>query len=48
MDSKLNGKVTCVDYDPQWRDEFEKVKSYLYSLLKDHVIAIEQIGRAHV
>lgn len=48
MDSKLNGKVTCVDYDPQWRDEFEKVKSYLYSLLKDHVIAIEHVGSTSV
>jgi GrpB-like predicted nucleotidyltransferase (UPF0157 family) len=48
MDSKLKGRVTCVDYDPQWRDEFEKVKSYLYSLLKDHVIAIEHVGSTSV
>lgn len=48
MDSKLKGRVTCEDYDPRWRDEFEKVKGYLYSLLKDHVIAIEHVGSTSV
>lgn len=48
MENKTKGRVTCVDYDPQWRDEFEKVKSYLYSLLKDHVIAIEHVGSTSV
>jgi len=48
MDSKLKGKVACVDYDPQWRAEFKKVKNYLYSLLKDHVVAIEHVGSTSV
>lgn len=48
MDSKLKGKVTCIDYDPAWPMEFEKIKDYLYSLLKDHVIAIEHVGSTSV
>lgn len=48
MDSKLNGLVTCVSYDPIWVSEFERVKSYLFGILKDKVIAIEHIGSTSV
>jgi GrpB-like predicted nucleotidyltransferase (UPF0157 family) len=48
MNYKLKSKVVCVDYDPQWKDEFERVKTYLNSLLKDHVIAIEHVGSTSV
>lgn len=48
MDSKLKGKVTCIDYDPTWQVEFEKVKHVLFELLKDTVIAIEHVGSTSV
>ncbi|PKM66579.1 MAG: hypothetical protein CVU94_07455 [Firmicutes bacterium HGW-Firmicutes-19] len=48
MDSKLKGRVTCVDYDPNWQVEFVKVKHALFGLLKDTVIAIEHVGSTSV
>jgi GrpB-like predicted nucleotidyltransferase (UPF0157 family) len=48
MDSKLRGKVVCVDYDPLWPFEFEKVEHFLMGLLKDHVIAIEHVGSTSI
>jgi GrpB-like predicted nucleotidyltransferase (UPF0157 family) len=48
MDSKLKGLVTCVNYNPIWKNEFRKVESYLFDLLKDNIIAIEHIGSTSV
>ncbi|PKM86675.1 MAG: hypothetical protein CVU85_07415 [Firmicutes bacterium HGW-Firmicutes-10] len=48
MDSKLKGKVTCIDYDPKWQVEFANVKHVLFELLKDTVIAIEHVGSTSV
>ncbi len=48
MDSKLKGKVTCVNYDPHWTEEFKKVKIYLQSLIKDHIVEIEHVGSTSV
>lgn len=48
MDSKLRGKVICVDYDSNWPIEFEKIKHFLMGLLKNHVIAIEHVGSTSI
>jgi GrpB-like predicted nucleotidyltransferase (UPF0157 family) len=48
MDSKLRGKVICVDYDSNWPVEFEKIKHFLMGLLQDHVIAIEHVGSTSI
>jgi GrpB-like predicted nucleotidyltransferase (UPF0157 family) len=48
MDSKLNDKVVCLDYDPRWIEEFENIKLYLQRILNDHIIAIEHVGSTSV
>lgn len=48
MDSKLKGHVLCLDYDPMWKLEFEKIKDYLCSILCNHIIAIEHVGSTSV
>jgi GrpB-like predicted nucleotidyltransferase (UPF0157 family) len=37
-----------MDYDPEWKVEFDKIKDYLFSLLCDHIMAIEHVGSTAV
>jgi GrpB-like predicted nucleotidyltransferase (UPF0157 family) len=48
MDSKLNDKVVCLDYDPRWIEEFENIRLYLQRILNEHITAIEHVGSTSV
>lgn len=41
-------RVTVVPYDPKWREEYEKIKSYFESALGNSIIAIEHVGSTSV
>ncbi|MCL1831097.1 MAG: GrpB family protein [Oscillospiraceae bacterium] len=40
--------VEVVEYDPNWKDEFEKIKGELLNVLDGYVIAIEHVGSTSV
>lgn len=41
-------KVIVVEYDPNWKIEFEKIKDELTHVLKDSVLSIEHVGSTSV
>jgi len=41
-------KVVVVNYDPAWRQEFEKIKGQLEDVLSAHVLSIEHVGSTSV
>ena len=40
--------VIVEDYNPMWKEEFQKIKNELLKVLKDKVIAIEHVGSTSV
>ena len=41
-------RVIVVEYDPNWKLEFEKIRDELADVLKDNVISIEHVGSTSV
>lgn len=40
--------VIVVPYNPAWKDEFQKIKTYLLEALEDNVVSIEHVGSTSV
>ena len=40
--------IIVVPYDPRWKNEFQKIKSYLEKEIKDSIIGIEHVGSTSV
>lgn len=41
-------KVFVVPYDSKWKDEFQRIKSYLQDILEKSIIAIEHVGSTSI
>lgn len=41
-------RVIVVLYDPKWKNEFQKIKSYLEKALENSIITIEHVGSTSV
>jgi GrpB-like predicted nucleotidyltransferase (UPF0157 family) len=44
MDMKMKGIVRVVPYDPEWKNEFLKIKAMLDACVGDLIISIDHIG----
>lgn len=41
-------RVTVVQHDSKWNNEFQKIKSYLEKTLKNSIVAIEHVGSTSI
>lgn len=48
MDPKMQGRVTVVPYDPDWRAQFLAIRQMLMEALGDQVLGIEHVGSTSV
>ncbi len=48
MDVKMKGIVRVVSYDPEWKDEFLKIKKMIIDCVGDLIIGVEHVGSTAV
>jgi len=44
MDQKMKGVVRVVPYDPEWKNEFLKIKAMIVNCVGDLIISVDHVG----
>jgi GrpB-like predicted nucleotidyltransferase (UPF0157 family) len=44
MDVKMKGIVRVIDYDPEWQNEFLKIKDMILKCVGDLILSVDHIG----
>ena len=44
MDAKMRGIVRVVPYDPEWKNEFLKIKAMIVDCVGDLIISVDHVG----
>ncbi|KKG07813.1 GrpB family protein [Methanosarcina sp. 2.H.A.1B.4] len=48
MDAKMKGIIRVVLYDPEWKNEFLKIKAMIVDCAGDLLIGVEHVGSTAV